>query len=196
GFINDACGRLLCPAELDWNEPGVKAGIRNHSDGYIVTDLSFPTFLYEKYTASADNLEEGLFKGGILVKAYKAVFTSPSSAKDVEGDGDGADISANNRRAQKSHHRLKVKKHVTHIIKMKKVTPRSIAYIACQARFALSSVTSWQSVDGDFDYIQFWRTIVDVFEKVPGQSAQRRVDHLLEWWTRCVIYPILKHQHN
>jgi hypothetical protein len=21
GFINDACGRLLCPAELDWNDP-------------------------------------------------------------------------------------------------------------------------------------------------------------------------------
>jgi hypothetical protein len=20
GFINDACGRLLCPAELDWND--------------------------------------------------------------------------------------------------------------------------------------------------------------------------------
>ncbi|KAG1868510.1 hypothetical protein F4604DRAFT_1682421 [Suillus subluteus] len=117
-------------------------------------DLSFPTFLYEKYTANADNLEEGLFKGGILVKAYKAVFTSPSSAKDVEGNGDSADISANNRRAQKSHHGLKVKKHVTHIIKMKKVTPRSIAYIACQ---------------------------------VPGQSAQCRVDQLLEWWTRKVF---------
>jgi hypothetical protein len=21
GFINDACGKLLCPAELDWNDP-------------------------------------------------------------------------------------------------------------------------------------------------------------------------------
>jgi hypothetical protein len=60
------------------------------------------------------------------------VFTSPSSAKDVEADGDGADISANNRRAQRSCTGIKVKKHVAHIIQMKKVTPRSIAYIACQ----------------------------------------------------------------
>lgn len=46
----------------------VKAGIRDRSDGYIVTDLSFPAFMYEKYTANPDDLEEGLFKGKILVQ--------------------------------------------------------------------------------------------------------------------------------
>ncbi|KAG1844123.1 hypothetical protein C8R48DRAFT_618287, partial [Suillus tomentosus] len=187
GFTSDACGRLLCPAELDWNSPAVKAGIRDRSEGHIVTDLSFPAFVYEKYTANADNLEEGLFKGKILLQGYKAIFTSPSSAKDVEGDGDGADVIANNRRAKKSSCGIKVKKHVAQIIKMDKVTPRSIAYVACQVRFALSSVTSWRSVDGDFDYIQFWRSIVDFFEKPPGREAQRRVNKLLEWWTRKVF---------
>ncbi|KAG1765296.1 hypothetical protein EV702DRAFT_981610 [Suillus placidus] len=147
GFISDACGRLLCPAELDWNSPDVKAGIRDQSEGHIVTDLSFPAFLYEKYTANPDNLEDGLFKGRILVQAYKAVFTSPSSAKDVEGDGDGADVIKNNRRANKAFSEIKVKKHV---------------------RFSLSSVTSWRLVDGDFDYVQFWRNIVDFFEMAPG----------------------------
>ncbi|KAG2737551.1 hypothetical protein P692DRAFT_20761462 [Suillus brevipes Sb2] len=187
GFTNDACGKLLCPAELDWNDPLVKAGIRDRSDGHIVTDLSFPAYLYDKYTACPDDLEEGLFKGRILIQAYKAVFTSPSSAKDVEGDGDGADIIENNRRTRRSSSGVKVKKHVAQIINMKKVTPRSIAYIACQVRFALSSVTSWRSVDGDFDYIQFWRTIVDFFEKAPGREARRRTDKLLEWWTRKVF---------
>ncbi|KAG0703576.1 hypothetical protein DFH29DRAFT_998401 [Suillus ampliporus] len=186
-FANDACGRLLCPTELDWNSATIKAGIRNRTEGHIVTNLSFPTFLYEKYTANVDNLEEGLFKGKILVQVYKAVFTSPSSARDIEGDGDGADIIQNNRRARRSSSGLKVKKHVTHIIKMRKVTPRSIAYIACQVRFALSAVTSWRSVDGNFDYVQFWTTIVDFFERPPGRAAQRRVDRLLEWWTRKVF---------
>jgi hypothetical protein len=60
------------------------------------------------------------------------VFTSPSSAKDVEGDGDGTDIIKNNRHTRRSSSGLKVKKHVVQIINMKKVTPRSIAYIACQ----------------------------------------------------------------
>ncbi|KAG1901488.1 uncharacterized protein F5891DRAFT_950396, partial [Suillus fuscotomentosus] len=184
GFINDACGKLLCPTELDWNSPAVRAGIRDRAEGYIVTDLSFPAYLYEKYTANSDNLEEGLFKGKILIQSYKAVFTSPSSAKDVEGDGDGADVIENNRRAKKTTSTIKVKKHVAQIIKMDKVSPRSIAYIACQVRFALSSITSWRSVDGDFDYVQFWQTIVDFFERPPGRDAQRRVTRLLEWWTR------------
>ncbi|KAG1876076.1 hypothetical protein C8R48DRAFT_591507, partial [Suillus tomentosus] len=166
GFINDACGKLLCPAELDWNNPATKAGIRDRSEGYIVMELSFPAFLYERYTANLDDLEAGLFKGRILVQGFKAVFTSPSSAKDVEGDGDGADIIENNRRARRAGWGLKVKKHV---------------------RFALSSITSWRTVDGDFDYIQFWRSIVDFFERPPGREAQRRVNKLLEWWTRKVF---------
>ncbi|KAG2052931.1 hypothetical protein BDR06DRAFT_1009071 [Suillus hirtellus] len=166
---------------------GVRAGIRDRAEGYIVTDLSFPAYLYEKYTANSDNLEEGLFKGKILIQSYKAVFTSPSSAKDVEGDGDGADVIKNNRRAKKTTSTIKVKKHVAQIIKMDKVSPRLIAYIACQVRFALSSITSWRSVNGDFDYVQFWQTIVDFFERPPGQDAQRRVTRLLEWWTRKVF---------
>ncbi|KIK33159.1 hypothetical protein CY34DRAFT_100098, partial [Suillus luteus UH-Slu-Lm8-n1] len=188
GFANNACGRLLCPAELDWSDPVVRTGIRDRSEGYIVTELSFPTYLYDKYTADPDNLEEGLFKGKILIQGYKAVFTSPSSAKDVEGDGDGADVIQNNVRARKTFAGVKVKKHVAQIIKMRKVTPRSIAYIACQVRFTLSSVTSWRSVDGDFDYVQFWQSIVDFFERPPGREARRRVERLLQWWTRCVMY--------
>jgi hypothetical protein len=119
-----------------------------------VTDLSFPAYLYDGYTANPDDLEEGLFRGKILVQVrstsiagcnltcrqgYKAVFTSPSSAKDVEGDGDGTDIIQNNRRARKSFNGAKVKKHVAQIINLKKVTPRSIAYIAC-----LVSHSIWQ----------------------------------------------------
>ncbi|KAG1779485.1 hypothetical protein EV702DRAFT_966549 [Suillus placidus] len=162
GFSNDACGKLVCPTELDWNNPAqkqcllftrVRAGIRDHSEGCIMTELSFPAYLYDRYTANPDDLEEGLFKGKILIQGYKTVFTSPSSAKDVEGDGDCADIQ-NNRCTKKSFNGLKVKKH---------------------------------SVDGDFDYVQFWCTIVDFFERPPGRDAQRRVNRLLEWWSRKVF---------
>ncbi|KAG1759635.1 hypothetical protein EDD22DRAFT_782299 [Suillus occidentalis] len=167
GFINDTCGKLLCPTELDWNNPTVRAGIRDRADGYIVTEMSWPAFLYKNYTADPDNLEEGLFKSTLLLQAFKAVFTSPSSAKDVAGEGDGANIIEHNRHAQKDFsHSKKVKTHL---------------------RFALSSVTSWRSVDGDFDYIPFWHSIVDFFERPPGRIARQRVDQLLAWWTRKVF---------
>ncbi|KAG1789970.1 uncharacterized protein HD556DRAFT_1242993 [Suillus plorans] len=166
GFAHDTCGRLLCPTELDWNDPTVRAGIRDRADGYVVTEMSWPAFLYAGYTADQNNLEEGLFKSKLLVQAFKAIFTSPSSAKDVSGDGDGANIIENNRRAKKDPLGKKVKTHL---------------------RFALSSVTSWRSIDGDFDYTQFWFNIVDFFERPPGRVAQRNVDRLLTWWTRKVF---------
>ncbi|KAG1797399.1 uncharacterized protein HD556DRAFT_1233541 [Suillus plorans] len=166
GFVNDACGKLLCPTELDWDNPTIRAGIRDRADGCIVTEMSWPTFLYEKYTADQDNLEEGLFKSTLLIQAFKSIFTSPSSTKEIDGEGDGANIIENNRCTKREFSGKKVKTHL---------------------RFALSSVTSWHSVDGDFDYVQFWHIIVDFFEKAPGQAAQRKVDRLLAWWTRKVF---------
>ncbi|KAG2139096.1 uncharacterized protein EDB93DRAFT_1090307 [Suillus bovinus] len=103
-----------------------------------------------------------------VLQAFKAIFTSPSSAKEVSGDGDGANVIENNRRAKKDFSGKKVKTHVAQIIKMQKVSPCSIAYVACQLQFSLLSVNSWHSVDGDFDYVQFWCNIVDFFEKAPG----------------------------
>ncbi|KAG2116812.1 hypothetical protein DEU56DRAFT_761490 [Suillus clintonianus] len=187
GFTNDACGRLLCPTELDWNNPTVRAGIRDRTDGHVVTEMSWPAFLYAGYTADENNLEEGLFKSKLLIQAFKAIFTSPSSAKEVVCDGDGANVIENNRRAKKDSSGKRVKMHVAQIINMHKVSPRSIAYVSCQLRFALSSVTSWRSVDGDFDYAQFWSNIVDFFECPPGRVARRNTDRLLAWWTRKVF---------
>ncbi|KAG2145713.1 hypothetical protein BD769DRAFT_1738581 [Suillus cothurnatus] len=184
GFASDICGKLLCPSEWDWTQDRVKAGIRDRTIKYIVSENSWPLFLYENYAVNCDNLEEGLLKSKLLVLAFKAIFTSPSSAKEAEGDGDGADIIENNRRARRRSDQPKVKTCVASIINMKKVTPRSIAYVACQVRFALSSVSSWRTVDGDFDYESFWNNIVDFFEDVPGPITSRRVEKLLEWWTR------------
>ncbi|KAG2080873.1 hypothetical protein BD769DRAFT_1684641 [Suillus cothurnatus] len=187
GFAHDVCGMLLCPAEWDWCDDRVKAGIRDRTSDYIVSENSWPLFLYEKYSVNRNNLEHGLFKSKILVQAFKATFTSPSSAREADGDGDGADILENNRHARRALSQVKVKTCVASIINLRKVTPRAIAYVICQVRFALSGVTSWRTVDGDFDYEIFWNNIVDFFEDVPGPVAGRRITQLLEWWTRKVF---------
>ncbi|KAG2097257.1 uncharacterized protein F5147DRAFT_778060 [Suillus discolor] len=168
GFVHNICGKLLCPLEWDWGDNRVKAGIRDRMVDYIVSENSWPLFVYEKYMVNYGNLEQGLFKSKILVQAFKAIFTSPSSAREADGDGDGADILKNNRRARK-------------------VTSRSIAYVMCQVRFALSNISSWRTIDGDFDYEAFWNNVVDFFKDVPGPVAQCRVNQLLEWWSRKVF---------
>ncbi|KAG1811124.1 uncharacterized protein BJ212DRAFT_1483796 [Suillus subaureus] len=183
----DMLKKLLCPSEWDWSDPQVKAGICNQTSEYIVSENSWPLFLYENYTVDSNNLEEGLFKSKILVQAFKATFTSPSSAKEADGDGDRANILENNRRARRALNQAKVKTCMASIINMRKVTARSIAYVVCQVCFALSGVTSWRTIDGDFDYEMFWNNIVDFFEDVPGPVAQCRVTQLLKWWTRKIF---------
>ncbi|KAG2087036.1 uncharacterized protein F5147DRAFT_781461 [Suillus discolor] len=187
GFVNDACGRLLCPAEWRWEDPIVKAGIRDRTTTFIVSENSWPSFMYENYEADVQNLEHGLFKSRLLLMGFKAIFTSPSSANEVDGDGDGADILENNRRTRRRSDHARVKTCVASIIGMRKATPRAIAYTACQIRFALSNITSWRTVDGDFDYQMFWNNIVDFFEDPPGPAALTRVNKLLDWWTRKVF---------
>ncbi|KAG1744323.1 hypothetical protein EDD22DRAFT_850241 [Suillus occidentalis] len=176
GFTSNVCGKLLCPSEWDWESKhgDVKAGIRNRTTEYIISENSWLLFMYENYTVNRENLEEGFLKSKLLVLAFKAIFTSPSSAKEVDGDSDGTDLLENHRRAgQKSDQ-----------ANMRKVTPRTIAYIVCQVHFALSGVSSWRTVDGDFDYEAVWTNIIAFFEVVPGPVTRCRVDKLLEWWTR------------
>ncbi|KAG1854080.1 hypothetical protein C8R48DRAFT_610164 [Suillus tomentosus] len=166
GFVSDACGRLLCPAEWSWEDAVVRAGIRDRTIDFIVSENSWPSFMYENYQADANNLEYGLMKSRLLIMGFKAIFTSPSSANEVDGEGNGADIIENNRRARKRSDQARVKTCI---------------------RFALSSINSWRTVDGDFDYQIFWTSIVDFFEDAPGPAARTRANDLLEWWTRQVI---------
>lgn len=74
------------------------------------------------------------------MQGLKAIFTSPSSANEVDGEGDGADIIENNRRTRRRTDQAKVKTCVASIIGMRKVTPRAIAYAACQVRFIYTSL--------------------------------------------------------
>ncbi|KAG2131474.1 hypothetical protein BD769DRAFT_1666489 [Suillus cothurnatus] len=184
-FAHDVCGKLLCPAEWDWSS--MKVDICDRTSDYIISENSWPLFVYENYSFSSDNLEKGLFMSKILVQAFKATFTSPSSTKEADGDGDGADILENNRCAWRALNQVKVKTCVASIINMRKVTPHSIAYVVCKVQFALSSISSWRTINGDFDYKAFWNNIVDFFEDVPGPVTSHRVTTLLEWWTRKVF---------
>ncbi|KAG2052897.1 hypothetical protein BDR06DRAFT_1055268, partial [Suillus hirtellus] len=133
GFVSDTCGKLLCLAEWCWEDPSsVRAGIWDCTTALIVSKNSWPLFMYQNSVADPTNLECSLMKSKLLVMGFKAIFTSPSSANEVDGDSEGADIIENNRRAQRQSDQTKVKTCIASIIGMRKVTPCAIAYTACQ----------------------------------------------------------------
>jgi hypothetical protein len=118
--------------------------IRDGHHDYIVTAHSWPAFLYAGNKCNPDNMEEGLFRNGMLVKvslatssdfiwhkhsqAFKYLFTSPTSANDDAPVNDAPQPSA--KRAKRNLGATR--SHVASLIGMRHVTPRAIAYVAVQ----------------------------------------------------------------
>ncbi|KAI0316160.1 hypothetical protein OF83DRAFT_1164464 [Amylostereum chailletii] len=116
GFNHPLTGRLLCPAVLDWDDPITQAKLKStqlHPKGD-----DWPMVVYDEDVMTAGDTWAGLFRGPLLVKAFKHVFMSPSS---VYGD-------------PKSKRGSNSAKH-----QMQRVTRASIAYIATLTRFALQT---------------------------------------------------------
>jgi len=161
GFHHERTGALLCPAGLDWSDSEIREKLR--SGELVVSGDQWPIFLYDRFEYDPEDPWRGLFKSSILVSAYKHVFTSPSSVEKVAK----ATRSGNAR-----------------IHGMKSVTPASIAYIATQARFALSSSPVFSRSDTVTDSEGFYNSVLQLLEE---PDEQEEVQDLLMWWNRSIF---------
>ncbi|KAI9573051.1 hypothetical protein HD554DRAFT_2013750, partial [Boletus coccyginus] len=162
---HDVTGRLLCPVEYDWDNAEVRKYIHERHLHFLVTEGSWLKFLYDDgYQYDPDNLEKGLFKSTLLLKAFKLIFTSPTSANEVT-TSEHPETHNIHRRTRSSANK----------------TTRS--YL----RFALSGLTCWHLIDGDFNTNEFYQNIINYFEAPPGPVAKSRVQELLLWWDRKVF---------
>ncbi|KAG0697117.1 hypothetical protein DFH29DRAFT_984409 [Suillus ampliporus] len=107
----------------------------------------------------------GLLRSRLLVCAYKHVFTSPSSVE----------------REPKATRSGNARLHG-----MNSVTIASVAYIATQVRFALSSSSVFSRTDTTTDSEMFYHSLLDLLED-PEECQE--VDELLTWWNRYVLSP-------
>lgn len=158
GFHHEATGALLCPANLDWNDKEVKEQLRNTD--YIVPGDEWPIMLYQDYRYNAADPWNGLLRSRILIKAYKHIFTSPSSAdKELKATKSGN----------------------ARIHGMKQVTIPSLAYVATILRFSLSSSPTFSRTDTVTDSQRFYTSIVDFLE---DPDEKNEVNELLTFWNR------------
>ncbi|KAG1817491.1 uncharacterized protein BJ212DRAFT_1270055 [Suillus subaureus] len=80
GFYSDLTAELLCPVDFNWADKSTQEGIRNYKHDFQVTAHSWPTFMYKDGRYDHEDSMKGLFKGALLVRMFKHIFTSPSSA--------------------------------------------------------------------------------------------------------------------
>ncbi|KAI5994386.1 hypothetical protein EDD15DRAFT_2387764 [Pisolithus albus] len=148
GFNHERTGALLCPAGLDWTNTQTRTKLMN---GEIqVPGDQWPVFLYADYTYDPEDPWNGLLRSGLLVSAYKHIFTSPSSV-DQEP------------KATRSGN--------AHIHGMHCVTKASIAYVATQTRFSLTSAQVFSRTDLITDSERFYSSIMELLDD-PDESDE------------------------
>ncbi|KAF8837515.1 hypothetical protein BDN67DRAFT_991738 [Paxillus ammoniavirescens] len=169
GFNHEHTGVLLCPTGFDWSNTETRTKLVN---GQIqVAGDQWPVFLYANYTYDAEDPWNGLLHSGLLVSAFKHIFTSPSSVNQEPK----ATRSGNAR-----------------IHGMRSVTKTSIAYVTTQTRFVLSSAQVFSHTDLVTNSERFYSSIVELLD---DPEEKDEVDQLLTWWNRQVfpLYAGLKH---
>ncbi|KAG6916133.1 hypothetical protein DXG01_008324 [Tephrocybe rancida] len=161
GFYHPCTGALLCPVDLDWSNEETKTKLRSQEINTVGDQ--WPTFLFHNYHYDVEDPWNGLFRSHLLVTAYKYIFTSPSSV-----DKEPKATKSGNAR----------------IHGMTRVTQASIAYVATQVRFALSSTATFSRSDLVLDSERFYLSILELFDDV---DEQQEVNDLVNWWNRQIF---------
>ncbi|KAJ3518195.1 hypothetical protein NMY22_g13809 [Coprinellus aureogranulatus] len=179
GFEHERTGFLLCPPDIDWNDPeyavhhnarmpcsdvpvtngSVKRQLR--SKELAITGSHWPIFVYKDERYDPESPWKGLFRNEIL--AFKHIFTSPSSVDDEPK----ATRSGNAR-----------------IHGMCYVTPAALAYVFTQVRFALSSASVFSRTDRETDSETFYNSVLELLE---DPEEQDEVKPLILWWNQRIF---------
>ncbi|KAG2097265.1 uncharacterized protein F5147DRAFT_747488 [Suillus discolor] len=160
--VGELIGKGATGARGD-NTKTLKTKENLRSGEMLVCGDQWPIFLYANHVYDPEDPWCGLLRSRLLIYAYKHVFTSPSSV-DREPK---ATCSGNAR-----------------LHGMNSVTIASLAYIATQVQFALSSSSVFLWTDTSTDSETFYHSLLDLLED-PEECQE--VDELLIWWNRQVL---------
>ncbi|KAF9529567.1 hypothetical protein CPB83DRAFT_893380 [Crepidotus variabilis] len=178
GLQNAVTGRLLCPISYNWDDTAVRTSIRNGT--ISIADDFYLACFYPRATGNVADVEARFLRSKLLVKAYCAIFTSPSSADAFEEESEEGP--ARKRRRVDAQKKI-TKSTVADLIGMEgKVTPRTIAHAAVMLAFNLTNCEHWRPSYNGFSYHSLYNFIIDFFEDVHDPITRRKVDQLLVWW--------------
>lgn len=145
----------------------------------------------------------------ISIQAFQHRFTSPTSVSDDDEDTENDPPAPVTKRRKAKAGKKATRGNLANILDMRgRVTPRSIAYVAClvrslsfrpakpidilQVHFSLTDKDYWSSSDMEFhglNYRAFYNFIVDYFEvEQEGTPERAASDATLNWWNKCVVF--------
>ncbi|KJA13296.1 hypothetical protein HYPSUDRAFT_209667 [Hypholoma sublateritium FD-334 SS-4] len=141
GFHNPVTASLLCPLKY----PSMQNTYDDIKAGKLpVTATMLPRFLFPAdHVYDPTDISKNLLRGHLMLRVAKHIFQGPSAALEEPGSHRGKQGNAA-------------------ICGITSMSPYTIAYVATQVRFALSSTSSWTPRDGTFSYAEFYWHIVNL----------------------------------
>ncbi|KAL1759930.1 hypothetical protein FB107DRAFT_270654 [Schizophyllum commune] len=185
GIQNDYAGYFLSDIRYDWSKAETRQGIRAGDPRFAPS--YFIQMLYPEGGGDATNVTRNFTMSPYMVAAFKAIFLSPTEAR-ASLDHQPDDQEPARKKTKRSARAVPRRKSVAAKLNMQSVSPRNIAYTACQLRTALTDAHDWSTVYDGFNYLFFYDFIVDFFEG-PQKTEERRQNakSILEWWNEQVF---------
>ncbi|EIM90541.1 uncharacterized protein STEHIDRAFT_109013 [Stereum hirsutum FP-91666 SS1] len=187
GREHELCGQLLCPIEWDWADPAVRANIQNAHGNYDASNRFFLRGFYAGFKGDENDLEKGLLMSPLLVKAFKFLFTSPNSAKDVVLIPADDAHTLDNPPAKKRKTKAPITGTVASRLHMEEVTPRALAYVCVMVVFSLTDAPHWDASYDGFNYRGLYNFVIGFFEDAETPEDKQRVKTLLQWWNKQIF---------
>ncbi|RDB17803.1 hypothetical protein Hypma_000675 [Hypsizygus marmoreus] len=140
---------------------GIQTALRDGTKKVKASDL--PVFLWKDEYVNTRDFFDGFMRGEIVQKAFKHIFISPSTARDMQ-DGDGS-----RRRGNAAIHGLR------------NVTIHSLSYVSTLARFVLSDQQTFAAGDkttpNRFPFRSFYNNLISVMRAMDEED----LEDLLIW---------------
>ncbi|KAG1833199.1 hypothetical protein DFJ58DRAFT_719467 [Suillus subalutaceus] len=144
---------------LDWSNAEYNQAESKEQRNTVHSD-QWPMFLYAGYDYDPKDPWKGLLQSEILVFGFKHIFRSPSSVdKEPKATRSGN----------------------AYLHSMNFVTQASLAYVATQVWFLLSSSSVFSHTDTVTDSEKFYHSILDLLEDL---DESEEVADLMTWWTQ------------
>ncbi|KAF8900735.1 hypothetical protein CPB84DRAFT_1847184 [Gymnopilus junonius] len=159
GFHHAAIGHMLCPADLDWDDPSIRKALQDGKKEILPSD--FPHVFWKDEIIYGDFFE-GFMQGELVVKAFLHIFIGPSAANDTT-------TSRSTRQGNAAIHGITT------------VTIYAIAYAATILRFVLSGQSTMSRgarTKGKWPYKDFYNELVQTMQGMDTDD----LEDLMGWW--------------
>ncbi|KAL4066815.1 hypothetical protein J3A83DRAFT_4360117 [Scleroderma citrinum] len=156
GFNHVCTGALLCPVGLDWNN--LKTCTKLTNGKIQVARDQWPVFLYVNYMYDPEYPWNSLPCSGLLILVFKHIFMLPSTVYQ-----EPKATCLGNAHIHSMHSTMKV----------------SLAYVATQACFALTSAQVFSCTNLTTDSKHFYNSTLELLDN-PDEKGE--VNQLMAWW--------------